>query len=403
MDVRGIVFLLAPVVLASALLLRGARPPRAKRLLFYLGFLITVISVALHSVAWIAGARVDALEIVVVVWFAIGLRLAWELWRATLGRAGQRWVRWERRRRAQRGAVSLLRLIPLLRGGLTCVLLIPLFRALALTHRVKLSDGTNPMLLLGLEYEHVRVERAAGGALDAWFVPARGADRTIVICHGAGANKGNFIWFLPVLAHHGWNLVLFDFRAHGASSGRVCTFGITEKDDVRAIIDWLKRERAAEARVVVGLGSSLGAMALIRAAAEDSRVAAVVLDRFVSQREIALHHTRHVPLLGAGLTYATLSWMSLLAGADFLGTSAEAAVAAFGDRPLLVVHGADDVLMPAAHSQRLYDAARGPREIWFGPGPHSNILTTAPDEYSERLFDFLARTLGAGADQPRDR
>jgi hypothetical protein len=45
----------------------------------------------------------------------------------------------------------------------------------------------------------------------------------------------------------------------------------------------------------------------------------------------------------------------------------------------------------------LYDAAPGPRAIWFGPGPHSNIVTTAPDQYAEHVFSFLDENLGSVA------
>ena len=61
---------------------------------------------------------------------------------------------------------------------------------------------------------------------------------------------------------------------------------------------------------------------------------------------------------------------------------------------LMVIHGDQDIGMPASHSQRLYEAAAGPREIWFGPGPHSNIVTTVPTKYEKHVFGFLDAHLG---------
>lgn len=392
MELRGWIFALGPVVLAAILFVVRRNRFRFRPFLL-LAYLITVtilIGGAMALVAWIAGARLPLGEVALVVWFAIGIRLTWEVWRRTVGRLGERWVRWERRRRRRGRGVLWLRLIPAARWVVVAVVLAPLFLAVVMTHRFKLADGTDPRVLLGLAFESVRVPRPDGGSLDAWFIPARGSDQTIVICHGAGANKGNFIWFVPALAHNGWNLVMFDFRAHGGSSGRVCTYGLHEREDVRAVVDWLRRDRPEAARVIVGLGSSLGSMALLNAAAEDDRIAAVVLDSpFVSLRELMLHHAGRVPVAGPGFARLTLFWMQLLTGADFRGSSGESAAAALGTRPVLVIHGEEDVLMPAAHAQRLHDAARGPRAIWFGPGPHSNIITTEPEEYAERLFKFL--------------
>jgi fermentation-respiration switch protein FrsA (DUF1100 family) len=36
--------------------------------------------------------------------------------------------------------------------------------------------------------------------------------------------------------------------------------------------------------------------------------------------------------------------------------------------PLLVVHGDQDLYFPPYHGQRLFDAAREPKELWIEPG-----------------------------------
>ena len=350
-----------------------------------------MIAGAMYLVAYIANARVPPAEIAVVVWFAIGLRLAWEVWRRTIGRIGQGWVRWERRRRPRGAAgVIAIRLIPVARVALVVLVFVPAALSIVLTHRFKLADGTDPRTTLAMPYERVRIPTAEGLTLDGWFVPCGEAEDTMVICHGAGANKGNFIWFLPALAHRGYNLLMFDFRAHGGSGGRVCTYGLHERRDVLAAVDWLKRERPGQSRRIVGLGSSLGSMALAHAAAAEPRIDVVVLDSpFVSLRELLHYHLSRVPLIGPAFADLTLWWMAILTGADFTNTTAEQAVAAIAPRPVMIIHGSDDVLMPRSHAERLAAASRGPCELWFGPGPHSNIVTSEPEEYAERVMKFL--------------
>jgi pimeloyl-ACP methyl ester carboxylesterase len=397
MPLRTAIFAVGPVALGAALMFIRHRRARIHwlRLVAYALGLTAMIACALYFVAHIAGARVPPLEIAVVVWFAVGLRLAWEVWRRTVGRAGQRWVRWERRRRAHgESGLIAIRLVPLARVALVLVIFVPAALAIVLTHRFKLADGTDPKMTLSMPYESVRIPTADGLTLDGWFVPCGRSPDTIVICHGAGANKGNFIWFLPALAHRGYNLLMFDFRAHGGSGGRVCTYGLHERRDVLAAVDWLKRARPEQARRVVGLGSSLGSMALVLAAAEEPRIDAVVLDSpFVSLHDLLHHHLGRMPLIGPAFGDLTLWWMALLTGADFTSTTGEQAVAAIAPRPVMIIHGADDVLMPRSHAERLAAAARGPCELWFGPGPHSNIVTTEPEEYAERVFRFLNRGL----------
>jgi len=409
MDLGSLLFLLAPLLLATFLLWRHPkyRHVRVWPLLLYVLAMGGLIWGALQFVGWIGEMKVLWWEVAVVLWFTIAWRLAWTIWARTVGRWGQRWVRWGRiRRRRGAHAPGVIRLIPWGRAGLTTVVFFPVFLTMAATHRCKLGDGSDPTWF-GLEFESVRIPTADGLMLDGWFIPEQGSERTILVCHGAGANKGNFILFLGVLAHRGYNVAFFDFRAHGASDGRVATYGILERRDVRAAVDWLKRERPEQSRVIVGLGSSQGAMALALAAAEDTRIDAIVLDSpFMSPRELVHEHAGRIPVLGRAAGDWLLALASLQTGTNFFAVSAERAVAALGGRPVLVIHGDEDFIMPASHSQRLYDAARGPRDLWFGPGTHSNIMTTDPAAYRDRLFDFLARHLGASKQpesKPHDR
>ncbi len=426
-----LLFILAPIFLGAILLWRypTCRRIRIRSLVLYAVVMCLVIYGALRLVAYIAGGQVKLLEIPVILWFTITWRMAWTLWTKTVGRWGERWVRWARmsRRRGLQPA-RIIALIPVGRALCTAFVFFPLFLSMVVTHRFKIADNQNPLNLFQMPFESIRIPTPDGLQLDGWFIPEETAERTIVICHGAGANKGNFVWFLGPLANHGYNIAFFDFRAHGGSDGRRTTYGLREKTDVKAVIDWLKRERPAQARKIVGLGSSQGAMALALAAAEEPRIDAVILDSpFVSPSELALHHARKVPIVGPAMVRLILAEMSLWTQTNFFSPSAEQAVASLGVhpetlktdrleagptevsgctvscRPVMVIHGSEDFMMPPSHAQRLYDATRGPRDIWFGPGPHSNIVTEAPGEYADRVFAFLDKHLGPVDRRPPNR
>lgn len=387
-------FFIAPFFFSGVLWFRkpSIRRVRPGILLGYLAFLAVLLTSALLFVAWVAGARLHWREVAIALWFTVIWRLLWELWKSTVGVWGQRWVRWSRRRRRASPPVPLaVRLIPAGRIFLTAAIFFPAMLSCVATHRVKLADGHNPETVFNMAFESLRIPTSDGLTLDAWWIPRPQARRTILIAHGAGANKGNFIWFLGGLAHDEFNVLLFDFRAHGASDGRVTTWGIQERKDVLAVVEWLKRERPQEARQIIGVGSSQGAMALALAAAEEPRIDAVILDSpFVSARELAHYHAGIVPVAGPLMVDWVLLLMSLQVEGDFFTYSAEQAVAALGDRPVLVIHGEKDFAMPAEHARRLYNAATGPRAVWFGPGGHSNIVTADPQGYADQVFAFLA-------------
>ena len=254
------VFVLAPLILSAILLWHFPqyRHIRWRSLLSYAIIMGLLIWGTLQFVARVAGGKVIHSEVAVILWFTISWRLAWTLWTCTFGHCGQRWVK--RGHRFGRFAPLVVRGIPTARAIATTFVFIPLFLSTVLTHRFKIADGDNPRSLFSLPYETIRIPTSDGLVLEGWFVPQAGADRTMVICHGAGANKGNFIWFLWPFADKGYNIVLFDFRAHGRSGGRTTTYGIRERLDVVAVVDWLKRERPTCARQIVGLGSSQGSL-----------------------------------------------------------------------------------------------------------------------------------------------
>ena len=281
------------------------------------------------------------------------------------------------------------------RFGLVALVFAPLLAG-SLIHRIKIGNPRDLSDYAHWPIESVSFQTADGLTLSGWFLPDRDADSTVVICHGAGANKGNFIDFLGLFYATGHNALIFDFRGHGDSDGHTSTFGLLETADVRAAVDWLKKNRPAESRHVYGLGSSMGAMALVRTAAADPRIEAVILDSaFLSAPKLAEQHVGRLPVLGPVFANTMLASLSLHAGASFWKLDAGEDLARLSPRPLLLIHGVDDVLIPPANLDLLFAAAREPKEKWLGPGPHSNIMTTDFEGYRERVLSFLKRARSA--------
>jgi pimeloyl-ACP methyl ester carboxylesterase len=77
-----------------------------------------------------------------------------------------------------------------------------------------------------------------------WYIPAgNGAAATaatVVLVHGFGANKSGILKYGEGL-HQDFNLVAFDMRNTGRSTGDKTTAGVLEQKDLRAIIDWVER------------------------------------------------------------------------------------------------------------------------------------------------------------------
>jgi uncharacterized protein len=400
------VILLMPPAL-GALLWWGwprVRRIRPRQYVLYLLVMVPVLSAAVGFAAYMAGGRILWIEVFWALYFLIAWRLAWAVWSRTEGRLGERLRRWSRRARKQSGGLRRIpnrrnRRLALLglavgpgRFLLTALVFAPLLFG-ALIHRIKIGNRADLGEYAAWPMESVTFTTADGIRLSGWFLPEPGSDATAVICHGSGANKGNFLEFMSVFHGRGYSSLIFDFRGHGDSDGHTCTFGLFEAADVRAAVDWLKAERPQYARHVYGLGSSMGAMALVRAAARDERIEAVVLDScFTSAPLLARQHLGRIPVLGPLLADVALAAFSLHAGASIWRVDASTMIGDLAPRPVLLIHGADDFVIPPENLTRLYGLARPPKQQWLGPGPHSNIMTTDFYGYTQRVIEFLDRT-----------
>jgi hypothetical protein len=55
-----------------------------------------------------------------------------------------------------------------------------------------------------------------------------------------------------------------------------------------------------------------------------------------------------------------------------------------------------DVALPCRHSQMIYAAARGPRQLWIVPRAfHTAALGFQPEEFPRRVLSFFAASAAA--------
>jgi fermentation-respiration switch protein FrsA (DUF1100 family) len=186
------------------------------------------------------------------------------------------------------------------------------------------------------------------------------------------------MWTLMQGLHDGnINVLTIDMRAHGESGGQICTFGRREALDVLGAMDWLKTEHPEESQRVVGAGASLGAAALLSASAQDERFDGVVamgtFDAFSGlSRDVANDHL--IPPLnwlarGIGVPLA-----SLHAGVNLRDIRPADDIARVWPRPVMVIHGTIDEIIPFERGRALYNAAYSPRESMWLLGTHNSII-----------------------------
>jgi len=247
----------------------------------------------------------------------------------------------------------------------------------------------------GLRYRAFRLP-SEGADLAAWYVPRAGARAGIVLCHGHNDCRTQFHPLLRPLHEAGYALLLFDFRSMGLSGGSVCTYGYREQEDVLAALAWMRGEAGLQ-RVGL-LGYSMGGATALLAAARDPGVEAVVTDSAFARLEDMVEQKFFYlpPRVRGPVSRSVRHWATRWAG-DIIGeVDPEAALRAWQPRPLLLIHGEQDLLVPVEHARRLARAGGERAELWTVPGAgHVAARRRAGREYYDRVTGFFGEHLPA--------
>lgn len=255
------------------------------------------------------------------------------------------------------------------------------------------------------DYESVTFPSRVGAgrppvAIAAWWVPGSAGNAPAVIAvHGRGSCRKDWNVAIPagMLHRAGFSVLLLDLRNQGDSTitdGRYYG-GIVEALDVLGAFDWLTRTKGvAEGRVGL-FGASLGAAAVLLAAADEPRLVAVWEDSGYADTEQRVTEELQQRAVWFPALIAPAGGIAgqLVGGVDIYGDSPLAAVRRLRGRALYIVHGAADAVTPPHHAQELLDAAREAGvevAAWIVPyAGHTWEVVVDPQGYEQRLDAFF--------------
>lgn len=247
--------------------------------------------------------------------------------------------------------------------------------------------------------EEVQFPSRDGLLLGGWWIPAAGDARgTVVMCPGQNGSLDKDIPQAVPLQRAGFNVLLFDFRAHGRSQGGLVTLGALEQADLFGALDYLEGERGVGRAGV--LGFSMGAGVALLVAAQDARVAALVVDGAFPRLAGLLHgylRLRGVPGPLAGGFARVVLWVAALRAGYEIARANPIALADRIRAPALFVHGERDPFVRTDEVRALAVRVAGPAEVWsLADCDHREANKRHPDEYDQRVVGWFARHLANG-------
>jgi fermentation-respiration switch protein FrsA (DUF1100 family) len=233
----------------------------------------------------------------------------------------------------------------------------------------------------GLAWQDVELFTADGLRLAAWYTPPQNG-ALILVAHGYGDRRSET--FYALFAEHGYGVLAWDFRAHGASQGDLSTLGYYETRDVEAALDFALAQPGVEH--IGGWGGSMGAVTMIRAAAQRPEIEALVADSPFPSLEDELDWRVPYPLLNPLIRFFTERETGLRL--DMVRPLDD--ISRISPRPVFLIQGLGDRMVPPDSAQRLYDAAGEPRQLWTEAGvPHLGMVAYYREQYTRRVIEFF--------------
>ena len=232
----------------------------------------------------------------------------------------------------------------------------------------------------------VQFASAGGDLIRGWYVPSRNG-AGVALVHGTDSDRTHFVPEIEDLSARGFGVLAYDEPGCGESGGRV-TWGPSERAALRAALGWLRDTARLQHVGVVGF--SQGAYIAAQVAPDDDRVEALVLEGAVANfKEQTWHEYGRW-----GALSEWPAWLSRRAHGYAASDAQPEQVLARFHRPLFLIGGDADTVVPASSAARLFALAPGPKQRWIVPGAHhGDYALVAPSEYGARLAAFLAGAL----------
>ncbi|KKK33279.1 hypothetical protein WQ57_25520 [Mesobacillus campisalis] len=242
-----------------------------------------------------------------------------------------------------------------------------------------------------LPQKEVMIPSPFGYSLKAIVVEPYNNNRYVVFCHGVTESKMSSVKYMNLFIERGFNAVIYDQRRHGESGGKTTSYGYYEKFDLKAVIDWLRKQKGDD--LFLGIhGESMGAATMLQYAGliedgADFYVADCPYSDFAKQlAHVVREDTKLPPQVMVPVAQLFLKVRDRYPLKDVSPLTAVENI----QKPVLFIHSRkDDYILPGM-THELYERKLGPKQLFLAEnGAHARSLAENREEYTKALDEFL--------------
>ena len=221
-----------------------------------------------------------------------------------------------------------------------------------------------------------------------------GFKQVVVLAHGFYNNKDAYLFknIARKLTEH-YDVISFDFRGHGKSSG-LFSWTSYEPNDLAVVIDYAKDQGYEQVGV---MGFSLGAAVSIIEASRNKNIDSVIaVSAPTDFWQINFHFWEPEMLNDLKLNLGIKGKGKFIRPGNFLKRKIKPidVVSKIAPVPIYFVHGGKDWIIKSTHSEKLFQQAQEPKKLLIidEAGHAEKIFDSSPDEFIKACVAWFDET-----------
>lgn len=239
-----------------------------------------------------------------------------------------------------------------------------------------------------------------GVGLAGLLIKRSNAIGNILLCHGYQSCKESMIDYVEIFPEY--NILLFDFRAHGQSEGKFRTLGCHEYKDVIAAAEFLREQTKQPGATFsllpqIILGFSMGGAVALHAVGIDPTICDLLIaDSAFSNLKDVMYYAF---TLKSGLPYYPFlpvieRVVNFWANCEIAKTRPYESLKNF-NKPIFFIHSCVDEVVPPSDSLLMFSCATNEKnKLWIGPKcDHGGLRKDFSEIYKKKVAKFIRKGL----------
>ena len=230
----------------------------------------------------------------------------------------------------------------------------------------------------GLQFKEIPIQTVDEETVYAWLLEHPEPRGEVLFFHGNGGNLSLWLDFLLNLYHHSLTVFALDYRGYGKSTGSPTEEGLYH--DAEAFLRHFWNKVHHPNQKVIYWGRSLGG-SVAAFATTVRKPDAMILEASFPSKYSLLNHYPVLKILGvlSEFRFPTAEFLENLS------------------RPILVIHGEQDRIVPLKQGQLLFDRLQTEKYFHTIPAGHNDLHQVDPDSYWKHINQLIDK-IGDGQD-----